>query len=234
MIVTMMTILMTSWCVACSAHQSWYQFAISTHHDSSCAPRATLDTNTWCRIQITECRHSDGCGEIVCLDFCWQGYRTSRTDSNLKNPVSYLLGHPLAPLKKFGCSPRISPSLTNSGLRFNLQSWVGAVKAVVNVGVKPLLNAPVNAGRIVNAEVTFYCPVFFASRAVSNWSQFAHKISATRYYRTAKAWVAKPFSYISYIFLNFLQGLIRPKYYCTSHVFLCYINQPQKSKVVQH
>ena len=35
------------------------------------------------------------------------------------------------------------------------------MNAVVNVGVKPLLNAPVNAGRIVNAEVTFYCPVFF-------------------------------------------------------------------------
>ena len=87
----------------------------------------------------------------------------------------------------------ISPSLTSSGLSFNLQSWVGAVKAVVNVGVKPLLNAPVNAGRIVNAEVTFYCPVFFESQAVSNWSQFAHKISATRYYRTAKAWVANPF-----------------------------------------
>ena len=30
-------------------------------------------------------------------------------------------------------------------------------------------------------------------RAVSNWSQFAHKTSATRYCCAAKAWVANPF-----------------------------------------
>ena len=43
-----------------------------------------------------------------------------------------------------------------------------AVNAVVNVGVKLLVNAPVNAGRIVNAGLTFYCPAFFRSRVVSN------------------------------------------------------------------
>ena len=76
--------------------------------------------------------------------------------------------------------------------RFNLQRCIGAAKAsVVKVGVKPLLkkpllNATVNAGRIVNAGLTFYCPVFFNARAsVSNWSQFAHK---TRYRCIAEAW----------------------------------------------
>ena len=43
-----------------------------------------------------------------------------------------------------------------------------AVNAVVNVGVKLVVNAPVNAGRIVNAGLTFDCPAFFRSRVVSN------------------------------------------------------------------
>ena len=65
-----------------------------------------------------------------------------------------------------------------------------AVNAVVNVGVKLLVNAPVNAGRIVNAGLTFYCPAFFRSRVVSNWSQLTHKINPLQpvMASAAKAW----------------------------------------------
>ena len=69
-----------------------------------------------------------------------------------------------------------------------------AVNAVVNVGVKLLVNAPVNAGRIVNAGLTFYCPAFFRSRVVSNWSQLTHKPFATRYCRRRQGLTKSPIS----------------------------------------
>ena len=53
----------------------------------------------------------------------------------------------------------------------------------------------VNAGRIVNAEVTFYCPVFFelaSARCLIDRSLLI-KTSATRYCITAKAWAVRPF-----------------------------------------